>query len=210
MPTWQLSSHVPGIDDAATIQAANDCGAERPRIRATRSARPTTPVGANQAACREVPDVSAQADEFTGGDHRVRRQFVRRLADLRRDVVRGADLGGAARCHQRVRDVPEQRGDANGVGFVSPLLYSVASNPTAYAASFNDITAGNNDPYGTRAVPGDDRLRHGHGARLAAAHAPGAAPDSRTTSAATAAAGARPTVTNIAPNVGFTPLRRRA
>ena len=36
----------------------------------------------------------------------------------------------------------------NGVGFVNPLLYSVASNPTAYAASFNDITAGNNDPYG--------------------------------------------------------------
>ena len=36
----------------------------------------------------------------------------------------------------------------NGVGFVSPLLYSVASNPTAYAASFNDITTGNNDPYG--------------------------------------------------------------
>ena len=37
---------------------------------------------------------------------------------------------------------------ANGVGFVSPLLYAVASNPTAYAASFNDITAGNNDIYG--------------------------------------------------------------
>ena len=36
----------------------------------------------------------------------------------------------------------------NGVGFLSPLLYPVASNPTAYAASFNDIKAGNNDPYG--------------------------------------------------------------
>ena len=36
----------------------------------------------------------------------------------------------------------------NGVGFVNPLLYSVASNPTAFAASFNDIKAGNNDPYG--------------------------------------------------------------
>ena len=32
----------------------------------------------------------------------------------------------------------------NGVGFVSPLLYAVASNPTAYAASFNDITSGTN------------------------------------------------------------------
>ncbi len=36
----------------------------------------------------------------------------------------------------------------SGVGFASPLLYAVASNPGAYAASFNDITTGNNDIYG--------------------------------------------------------------
>ena len=37
---------------------------------------------------------------------------------------------------------------ARGVGFVSPLLYDVASQPAEYAASFNDITSGNNDVYG--------------------------------------------------------------
>jgi hypothetical protein len=35
-----------------------------------------------------------------------------------------------------------------GVGFASPLLYAVASNPGDYGASFNDITTGNNDVYG--------------------------------------------------------------
>ncbi len=36
---------------------------------------------------------------------------------------------------------------ANGVGFILPLLYAVASVPSDYAASFNDITQGNNDIY---------------------------------------------------------------
>ena len=68
-----------------------------------------------------------------------------------------ADVNASATC--------QSIGDANGVGFVNPLLYSVASNPTAYAASFNDITTGNNDTYGvgTSPVPGHDRLRHGAG-----------------------------------------------
>ena len=35
-----------------------------------------------------------------------------------------------------------------GIGFASPLLYAVASNPHADASSFNDITTGNNDEYG--------------------------------------------------------------
>jgi hypothetical protein len=36
----------------------------------------------------------------------------------------------------------------SGVGFASPLLYAVASDPGDYGASFNDITAANNDVYG--------------------------------------------------------------
>lgn len=35
-----------------------------------------------------------------------------------------------------------------GTGFLSPLLYAVASNPAEYAASFNDIAVGNNDGFG--------------------------------------------------------------
>ncbi len=59
-----------------------------------------------------------------------------------------------------------------GVGFASPLLYSVASNPTAYAASFNDITDREQRPVRRlEPVPGDDGLRHGLGPRYPAADA---------------------------------------
>ena len=37
---------------------------------------------------------------------------------------------------------------ARGVGFAAPLLYRVASDPAAYAASFTDVRAGSNDIYG--------------------------------------------------------------
>jgi hypothetical protein len=36
----------------------------------------------------------------------------------------------------------------NGVGFAPPKLYDIASNPAEYAASFNDVTIGNNDNFG--------------------------------------------------------------
>ncbi len=50
----------------------------------------------------------------------------------------------------------------DGVGFLNPLLYAVASNPTAYAASFNDIKLGKQRPlWGLEPVPGNARLRHG-------------------------------------------------
>ncbi len=42
----------------------------------------------------------------------------------------------------------ENPATADGVGFVSPLLYAIASDPASYAASFNDITEGNIDQYG--------------------------------------------------------------
>ncbi len=40
------------------------------------------------------------------------------------------------------------RATARGVGFAAPLLYRVASDPAAYAASFTDVRAGSNDTYG--------------------------------------------------------------
>ena len=52
-----------------------------------------------------------------------------------------ADINASATC-------ATQSATANGVGFASPLLYAVASVPSQYAASFNDITVGNNDIYG--------------------------------------------------------------
>src|SRR5207248_10742977 len=94
---------------------------------------------------------------------------------------------------------------ANGVGFVSPLLYSVASNPTAYAASFNDITRGNNDPYGDsnlfQATPGYD-LASGLGTPQLTAPNGGAGLAFYLCSQAPAVT--RPTITQLSPAVGFT------
>src|SRR5207253_681314 len=138
MPAWQLSSSVPGVRDAATIQAANTFAAGDLSQPGYAFCQTDNPAGSSEAACREVPDVSAQADEFTGGI-----------------TVYDAAYGGwqtsggtssAAPIWAALLAVTNESATcqgnaatANGVGFVSPLLYSVASNPTAYAASFNDI-----------------------------------------------------------------------
>ena len=93
----------------------------------------------------------------------------------------------------------------DGVGFVSPLLYSVASNPTAYAASFNDVTAGNNDPYGDsnlfQATPGYDMATGLGSPQLTA---PGGGAGLAFYLCNQAPAVTRPTVTQLTPGTGFT------
>ena len=89
---------------------------------------------------REVPDVSASADEYrgitiyhaggwttAGGTSSAAPLWAAMLAD--------ADSTPACRL-------------AGSVGFANPVLYSIASVPAEYAASFNDVTVGNNDEYG--------------------------------------------------------------
>jgi hypothetical protein len=151
MPSWQLDARVPGILDPATISAAD-------AVEATDSGNPAfafcqsdAPGGATETACRQVPDVSAQADEFTGaitiysaafgpgqagwttigGTSSATPIWAALLA-----LVNVSNTSSACSPHSR------------GVGFVSPLLYGVASNGTQYGQSFNDITAGGNDPFG--------------------------------------------------------------
>jgi Pro-kumamolisin, activation domain/PASTA domain/IPT/TIG domain/Divergent InlB B-repeat domain len=159
MPAWQLDSLVPGVNDHSAVSAANafeaaDLG--KPSYAFCASDSPAGPV---EGGCRELPDVSANADEFTGGitvymaalDGWNTFGGTSSAAPLWAAML--ADVNASATCQGN----PATR---NGVGFVNPLLYSVASNPTAYAASFNDITAGNNDPYGDsklfQATPGYD------------------------------------------------------
>ena len=92
-----------------------------------------------------------------------------------------AHLGGDARPGQRVvvlLDGPghlRQRAEVPDAGFASPILYGIAANATAYAASFNNVTSGNNDVYGLDNglfVPRPGRLQHGLRARLPQAHEP--------------------------------------
>ena len=92
------------------------------------------------SACREVPDVSAQADEFTGAITVVYdgswTGFGGTSSSTPLWAAMTAEMSASAAC-----------GTA-GAGFIDPELYAVASNPAQYAASFNDITKGNNDPFG--------------------------------------------------------------
>ena len=93
----------------------------------------------------------------------------------------------------------------HGVGFVNPLLYSVASNPTAYAASFNDIKAGNNDPYGDsklfQATTGYDMAS---GLGTPELTQPGGGAGLAFYLCSQAPAVTRPTVSDISPDTGLT------
>ena len=163
MPTWQLDATVPGVKNAATISAADGVEAADSGNPSFAFCNSDGPGGASETACREVPDVSAQADEFTGA--------VTIYSSLFGSGATGwATIGGtssAAPVWAAFLALINASGTSaacaapgGGVGFVSPLLYSVASNSTEYAQSFNDITAGDNDPYGFSdlypATPGFD------------------------------------------------------
>jgi len=103
--------------------------------------------------CRETPDVSAQADEFTGSVTIYGRSLGYGNADG------WATVGGTssatpiwAAMLALVNASPTCSADKiNGVqdvGFASPVLYGIAADPVAYAKSFNNIVSGNNDEYG--------------------------------------------------------------
>ncbi len=124
-PSWQTGSHVPGFGNAAIVRRAKAvagsdfCGA---------------------AVCREVPDVTAQADEFTGAITVYESQFggwttfggTSSSTPLWASML--TDIASTPACKA-----------AGGLGFVPPKLYAIAASPAKYAASFNDITKGNND-----------------------------------------------------------------
>lgn len=107
--------------------------------------------------CRESPDVTAQADEFTGAVTIYGKYLGYGPSDG------WATIGGTSSatpiwasmlalvnastsCSSDTVSFAE--GSVPDAGFASPLLYGIAGNPTAYAASFHDITSGNNDIYG--------------------------------------------------------------
>ncbi|HTU28928.1 MAG TPA: protease pro-enzyme activation domain-containing protein [Solirubrobacteraceae bacterium] len=150
MPAWQRTARVPGIAlpgsgvyrdadrlEAETGFAGGFCDS------ATHAEGP----------CRLVPDVSAQADEFTGGITVYSRAY-RSPHDPSGWTTTGGTssaapiwaasltlINASAACSQSTRT-------RDGVGFAAPLLYAVASDPAAYAASFTDVRTGNNDVYG--------------------------------------------------------------
>lgn len=201
MPTWQLAPRVPGgaatSSNSAAVTAAQS-------FEGTNFCLDANPAGPVEAACRQVPDVSANADEFTGAITIYVAEFggwntiggTSSAAPLWAAML--ADVNASATCQSN----PATQ---KGVGFLNPLLYSVASNPTAYAASFNDIKVGNNDPFGDsnlfQATTGYD-MASGLGTPQLTQPGGGAGLAFYLCSQAPAAI--RPTVTDLSPSTGFT------
>jgi hypothetical protein len=204
MPTWQLNSQVPGVNDPSAVSAANTFEAADLGNPGYAFCASDNPAGPAEAGCRELPDVSANADEFTGGITVFIEQFggwntfggTSSAAPLWAAML--AEVNASATCQGN----PATQ---NGVGFLSPLLYSVASNPTAYAASFNDITVGNNDAYGDsnlfQATTGYDMAS---GLGTPQLTQPGGGAGLAFYLCSQARAVTRPTVTQLSPSTGFT------
>jgi hypothetical protein len=96
------------------------------------------PCGASDGDCREVPDVSADADPNTGY-----------LIYWDRDWGAIGGTSAAAPLWAALIALSNASSTCNGtpIGFLNPDLYEAAA--AAYASSFNDITSGNNDITGT-------------------------------------------------------------
>ncbi|HWF75446.1 MAG TPA: protease pro-enzyme activation domain-containing protein [Solirubrobacteraceae bacterium] len=107
--------------------------------------------GATSGYCRQVPDVSANADPFTG--YLIYYQGAW-------GGIGGTSAAGPVWAALIALADASPACTGTSVGFANPALYRVAGGPQ-YAAAFNDVTAGNNDFTGTNggkfaAAPGYD------------------------------------------------------
>jgi hypothetical protein len=159
MPAWQRTSRVPGIAfpggadyrDANAVQRA--FGYPPGFCRTT--AAPSAATGeAGPVPCRLLPDVSAEADPYTGSISVYSRIYVGTSFSRNGWTTTGGTSSSAplwaamlalVNASPACRSAPSTR---RGVGFVAPQLYAVASDPVRYRSSFRDITNGNNDVNG--------------------------------------------------------------
>jgi hypothetical protein len=130
-PSWQADSKVPGISNQTVIAEAEARAGNDFCETATSTA----------SGCREVPDVTANADEDTGAITIVWDGGFYTIGGTSSSAPLWAgvltDVNASTWCD-----------GTGGVGFVSPLLYAVASVPSEYKASFTDVTSGDNDALG--------------------------------------------------------------
>ena len=143
MPSWQQNAQVPGIVGPTSADYTNANGVESGFGWPTGFCQQTIMGATAGTACRLVPDVSAQADEFTGA--------VTIFFDGGWTTIGGTSSSSPIWAAMLALVNSSAACSANGetnIGFAPPLLYAVASNPSEYRASFNDITSGNNDTFG--------------------------------------------------------------
>ena len=204
MPAWQSVSKVPGIPFPGGADYTNANSVETQFGYPTGFCQSTVPGATAQTPCRAVPDVSAQADQFTGAITTYQATFggwtttggTSSSAPLWAAML--ADTNASAAC-------TAQAATAKGVGFVSPLLYAVASKPQQYAASFNDVAAGNNDIYGVangQVFPAHTAYDLGSGLGSPRLAGPGGTAGLSFYLCNAAGAGTRPVVSSLSPSAG--------
>jgi subtilase family serine protease len=216
MPSWQQAARVPGIALPGSAAYRNAAAVEQQYGFPTNFCQATIPGATASTACRLLPDVAAQADQYTGSVTVYSAEYAGVYSANGWTTIGGtssaapiwaamlADVNASPTCAQSTTT-------ARGVGFASPLLYAVASNPSRYAASFHDITTGNNDVYDLRngqvfpATTGYD-LATGLGSPelTGAGGTAGLAYYLCTAAGAGSGAGVRPTVTGLSPASGST------
>ena len=147
MPAWQRESTAPGIAMPGSAAYANARKIERKFGYQPAFCQATVPGANSSTPCRLVPDVSAQADQFTGAVTTYEAAFGgwSTSGGTSSSTPIWAALLALVNASPTCTSSLATR---HGVGFASPLLYAVASDPAAYRAAFNDITAGDNDIYG--------------------------------------------------------------
>jgi len=129
---WKMPAYQSNAAAALNVSQANSSG---------------SPCGASSGLCRQVPDVSADADPATGYVIYYNGSGSQVGSPSGWQVEGGTSAGsplwasllalvnGSAACH------------GSPVGFANPAFYAAAGS--AYASDFNDVTAGNNDYTGT-------------------------------------------------------------
>jgi len=143
MPSWQQASTVPGIAQPGSAAYAAADKVEQAFGYPPGFCQGTVAGATSSTPCRLVPDVSAQADEFTGA-----------ITIYQAAFGGWSTIGGTSSATPiwaamlALVNASSTCAANHGVGFASPELYAVASDPSAYGASFNDITTGDNDIYG--------------------------------------------------------------
>lgn len=159
MPSWQqkLALTAANATDVANAEGVESANAAEEAPFATPTFCDGTLGLPSGTPCREVPDVSAQADEFTGAVTIYGVSLGYGLPDG------WATIGGTSSAtpiwaamlvlvnaskYCTADTVTFAGGKVPDAGFASPILYGIAANPSAYAASFNNVTVGNNDEYG--------------------------------------------------------------
>ena len=141
MPTWQRAATVPGIDLPGSADYTNANAVEQAFGYPTNFCQSTVAGAGASTPCRLVPDVSSQGDEFTGAVtvYDASEGGWTTIGGTSSSAPIWAAMLALTNASQTCTSQPATR---DGVGFVSPLLYAVASNPAHDAASFTDVTTG--------------------------------------------------------------------